>query len=307
MDPALAAVRAEHQPVGPVALQQLDFVTLVEEADLDPTQFVRDIEQSHDVVADEPSFSAIERPDQPTIERQPGRRGHVADRIRLALFEQRRPAPARQGRLRRRSARRARRPWRPRARSADRRRQLCWGPGRSEVSPARARLIAEGRLGGEDLVGCRRFAIAAPTPEDTEGHGGGDHAGRRDEGGASGRPGRVGPLQAQGGQRVPERSPALARAAAGPGAAGRDDRATVGAPGRIGRAGRATEHGRDRARWVTGQGVTAGVSDGDLAWVSQRGVAVGVATTASVGVGSTVGAGVGLRGRAAASRGRRRG
>jgi hypothetical protein len=34
MQPALPAVRAENQPVGAVAVQQLDFVALIENTDL---------------------------------------------------------------------------------------------------------------------------------------------------------------------------------------------------------------------------------------------------------------------------------
>ena len=95
MDPALATVRAQDQPVHAALLEQLDLVALVEEADLRAAQLVGRVEQSDDVVADEPSFSTVERADETVIERQARGSRDVAGRVGPSSLEQGRTAPAR--------------------------------------------------------------------------------------------------------------------------------------------------------------------------------------------------------------------
>ena len=70
VDPALAAVRAQHQPVGAVLLEQLDLVALVEVADLDAAQLVGRVEQADDAIADDPPLATVERADEAVVEGQ---------------------------------------------------------------------------------------------------------------------------------------------------------------------------------------------------------------------------------------------
>ena len=84
MDPALLAVRAQHQPVGAALLEQLDLVALVEDADLVATQLVGRVEQADDVVADQPPLAAVERADQAVSKVSRGGLDAVADRVGLA-------------------------------------------------------------------------------------------------------------------------------------------------------------------------------------------------------------------------------
>ena len=94
MEPALLAVRAGHEPVRPVLLEQLDLVALVEVADLGAAELVGRIQQADDAVADDPPFAARERTDEALAEGESRRRRVVADRVGLARLDQRRPAPA---------------------------------------------------------------------------------------------------------------------------------------------------------------------------------------------------------------------
>lgn len=100
MDPALAAIRAQDQPVHPALLEQLDLVTLVKEADLAAAQLIGCVEQTDQVVADQPALATFERTNEPVVEREARRSGAgVADRIGLARGHQRGAAPARQASL----------------------------------------------------------------------------------------------------------------------------------------------------------------------------------------------------------------
>ena len=75
VDPALAPVRAQDEPVDAALLEQLDLVALVEEADLVAAQLVGRVEQPDDVVADEPALATVERADQAVVEGQARRGG----------------------------------------------------------------------------------------------------------------------------------------------------------------------------------------------------------------------------------------
>ncbi len=88
VEPALLAVRAQHQPVGAVLLEQADLVALVEEADLLAAQFVWRVEQADDPIADDPPLAGVERTDQALVEGQARRRHVVADRVGLAGLEE---------------------------------------------------------------------------------------------------------------------------------------------------------------------------------------------------------------------------
>ncbi len=70
MDPSLAAVRTEDQPVDPRLLEQLDFVALVHEPGLRATQFIRSIQQADHVVADDSALVTVQWTDEPVIEGQ---------------------------------------------------------------------------------------------------------------------------------------------------------------------------------------------------------------------------------------------
>ena len=61
MEPALAAVRAEHPPVGAGPLEELDLVALVELADLGGAELVGGVEEANDAVPDDPPLVALDR------------------------------------------------------------------------------------------------------------------------------------------------------------------------------------------------------------------------------------------------------
>ena len=100
VDPALAAVRAQDQPVDAALLEQLDLVTLGEDADAVAADLVGRVEQRDDVVLDQVPLATLDRADQAVVERQPGGLDAVTDRVGLARLQQRRPAPARHAGLR---------------------------------------------------------------------------------------------------------------------------------------------------------------------------------------------------------------
>ena len=70
VDPALAAVGRQDEPVHAALLEQLDLVAAVQEADLGAAQLVGLVEQADERVADEPPLAAVERSDEPVIEGQ---------------------------------------------------------------------------------------------------------------------------------------------------------------------------------------------------------------------------------------------
>ena len=90
------------QPVDALLLEQLDLVALAEDADLAAAELVGRVEQAHDVVPDQPSLVPASGPTRPwsKVSRAAGRASR--SRVRLAGLEQRRPAPARHRRSRRR-------------------------------------------------------------------------------------------------------------------------------------------------------------------------------------------------------------
>ena len=62
MHPTLAAVREHNQPVGSIPLQQLDFIALIDDANLRRPQFIGRVQQTHQAVADQASFVVFQRP-----------------------------------------------------------------------------------------------------------------------------------------------------------------------------------------------------------------------------------------------------
>jgi hypothetical protein len=99
VDPALPAIRAQDQPIDAVALQQLDFVTLVENANLPGAELVRRVEEADQPVTDIPAFEVLERPDAGGLEGKARRSLGGSERVRAANLLQRGPSPARQERL----------------------------------------------------------------------------------------------------------------------------------------------------------------------------------------------------------------
>jgi len=95
VDPALPAVGAEDEPVGAVALQQLDLVALVDDADLRRAELIRRVEEADQAVADATPFEVLEGQDAGRLERQTWGRGVGTQRICPAHLLQRRPPPAR--------------------------------------------------------------------------------------------------------------------------------------------------------------------------------------------------------------------
>ena len=99
MDPALPAIGAQHEPVGAALLEQLHLVALVEERELRATELIGDVEQTDEVVADQPPLATVDRSDEPVSEGEPRGVDRVADGVGLARLEERRAAPARQRQL----------------------------------------------------------------------------------------------------------------------------------------------------------------------------------------------------------------
>src|SRR5271157_4570939 len=100
MNPTLPAIGTEHEPVDPTALQQLDFVALVEDADFGRSELVRRVQQPNQPVTDLAALIVIERADAGGLERKVGRLlSHGPHRIRSTYLLQRRSAPARQRRF----------------------------------------------------------------------------------------------------------------------------------------------------------------------------------------------------------------
>ena len=99
VDPALPAIRAQDQPVDTVALEQLDLVPLVHDADLRRPQLIRRVEQADHPIADGPAFVVVERLNAGGLEGHVRSLGRGPKRIRAPNLLQRRSPPARQHRL----------------------------------------------------------------------------------------------------------------------------------------------------------------------------------------------------------------
>jgi len=99
MDPSLTTIRAQDQPEGATALEQLDLIALVEDADLPRAKFVRRVEEADQPVADVAALVVVERSDAGGLERKTRLLRHGTKRVVAADLLQRRPAPARQQRL----------------------------------------------------------------------------------------------------------------------------------------------------------------------------------------------------------------
>ena len=180
VEPALAPVRAQDEPVRAVLLEQLDLVALVEVADLGAAQLVGRVEQADDAIADDPALAAIERADEALVEGQARRRRRCRGSDRpcapgaatAGASEASGPPSPRSGgclRHRRRGLPRRRR---RRPRSGWRQPRRRWPP----VPNRDAR-----RGDGHELI--RRLVVfAPPAAEQAEGHRGGHGAGRRHQG-----------------------------------------------------------------------------------------------------------------------------
>src|SRR5436190_11440645 len=88
VEPALAAVRAENQPVRARSFDQLDLVALVELADLRRAQLIGCVEEADHGIADRPPLAAIGRADGAVFEAHPVVRRHRAGWIGLARLEE---------------------------------------------------------------------------------------------------------------------------------------------------------------------------------------------------------------------------
>jgi len=96
MNPALAAIGAQDQPVGSVSLQQLDLVALIENTDLRRTKLVWRVQQADEPVADAPGLVVRERSDASGFEGEMRIRDRGTQRIGSSNLLQRRSPPARQ-------------------------------------------------------------------------------------------------------------------------------------------------------------------------------------------------------------------
>jgi hypothetical protein len=96
VDPTLSAVGTQDQPVGAGSLQQLDFVALVEDANLRRAELVRRIEQANQAVADLAAFVVLERSDAGRRKGEVLGLSRSTHGIRTANLLERRPTPPRQ-------------------------------------------------------------------------------------------------------------------------------------------------------------------------------------------------------------------
>src|SRR5205814_10733322 len=89
VDPALVAVGAEDEPERSRSVEELDLVTLVEQADLGRPKLIGGIEQADEPITDPSALATLDRADGPGLERQLHVGGHAPEGVRLASRHER--------------------------------------------------------------------------------------------------------------------------------------------------------------------------------------------------------------------------